>query len=295
MIDHTSSTDPSPLVNARVADDLSRVNMSGLLGYRSAALPTWCPGCGYYGIAHGITHALNAMSIDPARLVVVSGIGCAGRFPFFVNAYGFHTVHGRAVPIGCGVKMANPELTVLIVGGDGDGFGIGGGHIPHAIRRNVNVTYIVFDNAIYGLTKGQASPTTPAGQTTGTSPFGTVEDRINPALMCLGYGASFLGTGYAGFPDQLAPLIQAAVAHRGFSILIVTTPCITFDHTNITYDRFRSRWEPVPPDHDPSDLHRAVDLVLSGKHLTGILFQDTRPDWEARQQGLRDRITRTGD
>ncbi|HPQ40424.1 MAG TPA: thiamine pyrophosphate-dependent enzyme [bacterium] len=280
----------SPMINRRVAEDLANVNRSGLLEYRSDALPTWCPGCGYYGIAHGLTHAMNRLQLDPAHLVVVSGIGCAGRFPFFVNGYGFHAVHGRAVPIACGVKMARPDLTVLVVGGDGDGFGIGGGHIPHAVRRNVDITYIIFNNAIYGLTKGQASPTTPRGQTTGTSPFGAVEDAMNPVTMCLAYGVSFLGTGYAGEPDALAGLFQAAVAHRGFSLVIVTTPCITFDHQNITYDRFRDLFEPVPETHDPTDYRAAMDLAMSGRYFTGVLFRDTRPDWETRQQEIRNRL-----
>ena len=280
----------APLTNAQVNDDLAAVNSSGLLEYRSDALPTWCPGCGYYGIAHGLTQALNSLNVDTKDLVVISGIGCAGRFPFFVNGYGFHTVHGRAVPIACGVKMARPDLTVLAVGGDGDGFGIGGGHIAHAIRRNVDVTYIIFDNGIYGLTKGQASPTTPVGQTTGTSPYGTVEDNLNPVLMCLSYGASFLGTGYAGRPDELATLFRQAVDHKGFSMVIVTTPCITFDHVNITYDRFRDCWEPIPEEHDITDFKASVNLAMSGRFFSGVMFQSDRPDWESRQKQLRETV-----
>lgn len=285
-------TPPSttPFINTRVAQDLEQMNRSGLLNYRSDTLPTWCPGCGYYGITHGLTKALNGLEINPADLVVVSGIGCAGRFPFFVNGYGFHAVHGRAIPIACGVKMARPELSVLVVGGDGDGFGIGGGHIPHAIRRNVDITYIIFNNGIYGLTKGQASPTTPRGQTTGTSPFGAVEDEMNPVMMCLAYGASFLGTGYAGQPDVLASLFTAAMEHKGFSVVIITTPCITFDHVNITYDRFRDLFEPVPDAHDPCDFKAAMNLAMSDRHFSGVLFRDARPDWEERQQQIRDSL-----
>lgn len=284
------SPQSEPIMNLEVSQDLEAVNRSGLLEYRSEALPTWCPGCGYYGITHGLTNALNAQEINTSDLVVVSGIGCAGRFPFFVNGYGFHSVHGRAVPIACGVKMARPELTVLAVGGDGDGFGIGGGHISHAIRRNVDITYIVFDNGIYGLTKGQASPTTPTGQTTGTSPYGVVEERIDPVVMCLAYGASFLGTGYAGQPNELATLFNAAINHKGFSMVIVTTPCITFDHVNITYDSFREKWEPIPEDHDPTNLKAAMNLAMTGRYFSGVLHQDKRPDWETRQQVIRDSL-----
>ncbi len=276
-----------PVLNKRVASGLSHVNSDGLLNYRSHALPTWCPGCGYYGITHGLTQAMNTLNIPNENLVVVSGIGCAGRMPFFVNGYGFHSIHGRALPIASGVKMASPELTVLCVGGDGDGFGIGGGHIAHVIRRNVDLTYIVFDNSIYGLTKGQASPTTPKGQVTSTSPFGTAEDPINPALISLAYNVSFLATGYAGDPDILNTIFQKALAHRGFSMIIVTTPCITFDHVNVTWNDFRDRFEPIPSGHNTGDIAAAMQLAISGKNYNGVLYQDDRPDWETRQKAIR--------
>ncbi|MBN1879020.1 2-oxoacid:ferredoxin oxidoreductase subunit beta [bacterium] len=292
MTDQEKSFSDTPLVNTRIASDLAEVNMSGLLDYRSHALPTWCPGCGYYGITHGLTLALKDLKIPNENLVIVSGIGCAGRLPFFVKGYGFHTVHGRALPIASGVKMASPDLTVLVVGGDGDGFGIGGGHIPHVIRRNVDLTYILFDNSIYGLTKGQASPTTPRGQVTSTSPFGTLEDPINPYLMVLAYGASFLATGFAGHPDNLANIFREAVNHRGFSMIIVTTPCITFDHVNVTYDRFRGLFEPIPADHDTGDLQAAMNLVASGRRFDGILYQASRPTWTERLDSIRGEIKR---
>lgn len=281
--DHATS---SPLLNSRTVSDLADINASGLLEYRSPALPTWCPGCGYYGIAHGLTSALKELAIPNENLVLVSGIGCAGRMPFFINGYGFHTVHGRALPIASGVKMARPELTVLVVGGDGDGFGIGGGHIPHVIRRNVDLTYIVFDNSIYGLTKGQASPTTPRGQVTSTSPFGTIEDPIDPVLLTLSYGCSFLATGFAGHPASLAGIFREAIGHPGFSMIIVTTPCITFDHVNVTYDRYRDVFEPVPDNHDPGSFRSAMELVLSGRRFNGVLFRQERPTWSERQKNL---------
>ena len=140
-------------------EKLEQIQESGRLDYRSGSLPTWCPGCGYYSMTEGVTNALNALQLDNKDVVCVSGIGCASRFPFFVDVYGFHTLHGRTLPVATGIKTANDNLTVVVVGGDGDGFAIGGGHIPHAAKRNVDLTYLLFDNGIYGLTKGQTSPT----------------------------------------------------------------------------------------------------------------------------------------
>ncbi len=272
-----------PAINADVMFHLDKVNQSGILNYRSDALPTWCPGCGYYGITLALTHALNQLNVENKNLVIVSGIGCAGRYPFFVNGYGFHTVHGRAVPIASGVKMANPDLMVIAVGGDGDGLGIGGGHLPHAIRRNIDITYILFDNGIYGLTKGQASPTTPNGQITHTTPYGNPDHPINPILLGLSYRVSFLGAGYAGLPHALTPVFTEALRHRGFSLVIVTTPCITFDRVNITYDRYRDVWKPVPPTHNISDLKSVMALAMDGNHYHGVLYREERPTWSDTQ------------
>ncbi len=283
----------APLLNRGVASRLDRVVDSGLLDYRSEALPTWCPGCGYYGITHALAAALTERGIENRNLVVVSGIGCAGRYPFFFKGYGFHGVHGRALPIAGGVKIARPDLTVLVVGGDGDGLGIGGGHLPHAIRRNIDVTYILFDNGIYGLTKGQSSPTTPQGQRTGTHPYGNPDTPLDPVVLGLGYRASFLATGYAGEPDELAPIFARALAHRGFSFVPVVTPCVTFDAVNITWDRMREGWQPVPADHDPTDLTAALNLALDENRYYGVLycepdrptFADAEADTAARAAG----------
>ena len=251
-----------PLLDSKVAFDLGAVKQSGILGYRSDALPTWCPGCGYYGITLAITKALRALEIPNRNLVVISGIGCAGRYPFFVKGYGLHATHGRALPIASGVKAANPELTVLVIGGDGDGMAIGGGHLPHAIRRNVDITYLMFDNGIYGLTKGQTSPTTPSGQITGTHPYGNPDAPLNPLALGLAYRGSFVAGGYAAEHRPLAEIIRRAIAHRGFSFVSMVTPCITFDRVNITYDRLREAWQPVPAAHDATDHAAAMRLAL---------------------------------
>jgi len=273
--------DQPPVLNAEVSSELERVRKSGILQYRTDALPIWCPGCGYYGITHGLTNALNVLEIENRNLVVISGIGCAGRFPFFVNGYGFHAIHGRALPVACGVKISSPEFTVVAITGDGDALAIGGGHLPHAIRRNVDITMILFDNGIYGLTKGQSSPTTPQGQVTGTHPYGNPDAPLNPLLLALAYGASFVGSGYAGEPHALGELMKQALSHRGFSFVCVVSPCVTFDHVNITYDRMREKWYPVPNDHDTRDRRAAMDLALAEDiNFYGLLYQDDRATWD---------------
>ena len=159
--------------------------------YKTGVEPIWCPGCGDFGVLASFYNALGELRIDPIRTVVASGIGCSGRFPAYVHAYGFHGVHGRVLPLATGIKAGNPDLLVLAVGGDGDAFSIGAGHLPHAARRNVDITYVVMDNEIYGLTKGQPSPTSPTGMKRKASPSGSMDTAINPLLMTLAYNASF--------------------------------------------------------------------------------------------------------
>ncbi len=259
-------------------DKLAERRASGRLEYRSQVLPTWCPGCGYFSIAEGVTAALTELKVPKKNCVVVSGIGCASRFPFFMDTYGFHTLHGRALPVATGIKLANEALTVLVVGGDGDGFAIGGGHIPHAARRNVDLTYILFDNGIYGLTKGQTSPTSALGFTTSTSPFSNHDRPLNPLLMLLSYGAGWVGQAYAGHPDHLAAMISAAIAHRGFSYLHVISPCVTFDKTDRTYKNMDAVVRALPEEHDPSDLEAAMHLAMrSERPALGLFYREERP------------------
>ncbi|MBF0294915.1 MAG: 2-oxoacid:ferredoxin oxidoreductase subunit beta [Magnetococcales bacterium] len=267
-----------PIKPVFVDEKLREVQESGRLAYRSHALPTWCPGCGYFAIVEGVTHACNAMNIPRDQAVVVSGIGCSSRFPFFVDLYGFHTLHGRALPVATGIKTANDHLTVLAVGGDGDGFAIGGGHIAHAAKRNVDITYILFDNGIYGLTKGQTSPTSAVGLRTSTSPFDNPERPLNPLLMLLSYGVSWLGQAYAGRPDHLRAMIAAAIAHRGFSYLHILSPCVTFDKTSRTYVNLGLQVRDLPPGHDPTDLMAAMQLARDTDHpALGLFYHQTRP------------------
>src|SRR5512135_2592961 len=227
--------------------------------YKSSVKPIWCPGCGDFGVLSAFYKALADLQVDPCNAVIVSGIGCSGRFPAFVEAYGFHGVHGRALPLATGVKMANPNLTVCVVGGDGDAFSIGAGHVPHAARRNVDITYIVMDNEIYGLTKGQPSPTSPMGMEKKASPYGTVDSPIDPIQMALAYNASFVARGFSSKPKEVTELIKAAMTHKGFSFVQVLSPCVTFYDT---YDHFKQITAPMPEGHDPSDRGKAMTLAM---------------------------------
>ena len=259
-------------------DRLRVVEDSGKLEYRSKALPTWCPGCGYFSVVEGVPLTMKALGLDPKNTVVVSGIGCSSRFPFFLNTYGFHTLHGRALPVATGVKVANESLNVIAVGGDGDGFAIGGGHVPHAARRNVDMTYLLLDNGIYGLTKGQTSPTSALGLRTPTTPFENLESPLNPLLMVLSYGATWVGQASAGRPEHLYEMLRLAVAHRGFSYLHVLSPCVTFDKTSRTCKSLEMTVHDIPKEHDPHDLSAAMAIAMHQEVPTvGLLYETTRP------------------
>ena len=243
--------------------------------YKSDVHPIWCPGCGDFGVLSSFYKAISEMHIPPEQLTVVSGIGCSSRFPAFVHAYGFHGTHGRALPLATGVKMANPELVVVTVGGDGDAFSIGMGHIPHVIRRNVDITYIVMDNEIYGLTKGQASPTSPVGMERKASPYGTVEQPLNPLLLAIAAGASWVGRGFSSKPKEMTELIKQAIQHKGFSFLQVYSPCTTFYDTNA---HFKQVTKPLPADHDTHDKMSAMKYAMDEESLyLGVYYQEDRP------------------
>ena len=247
-------------------------------GYKTDEHPIWCPGCGDFGVLASLYTALAGLKINSKDLVVVSGIGCSGRTPGFIKSYGFHSVHGRVLPVALGVKLANSALHVIGVGGDGDGFAIGGGHIPHAARRNPDMTYIVMDNATYGLTKGQYSPTSPTGFQAGSTPYGNIEQPLNPLAMLIAYGATFIGQGYSGKPKELSDLITKAMEHKGFAFLNVISPCITFYNT---YKVIPPRLAEVPKDHDPANRAKAFELALQTDQLRlGVFYQVRQPTFE---------------
>lgn len=255
--------------------------------YKSGVKPIWCPGCGDYGVLSAFYKALADMNMDPANTVLVSGIGCSGRFPAFVEAYGFHGVHGRALPLATGVKMANPNLTVVVAGGDGDAFSIGAGHLPHAARRNVDLTYIVMDNQIYGLTKGQPSPTSPHGMEKKAAPYGSPDSPINPILMALAYGATFVARGFSSRPKDVTELIKQGIRHKGFAFIQVYSPCVTF---NDTFEHFRGLTKDLPVDYDPSNKPAAIERAMSLDPLyLGVYYREERPTYDAQITGVREK------
>lgn len=260
----------------RLAAQVAGIREARTFAVRSGNLPTWCPGCGYFGIHQGLNNAIRQLGLPHHEVVTVSGIGCAGRYPFFVDTYGLHTVHGRALPVATGVKMANPALTVFAVGGDGDGLGIGGGHLPHIARRDVDVNYLLFDNSIYGLTKGQPSPSSPLGTKTKASPQGSTDAPLNGTLMALAYGASFVARLFAGDPDAITRALMEGVRHKGFSFFHLYTSCVTFDKSFKTWDHLKKWVHPIPEDHDPSDRKQAMSLVIEDDFCLGILYRRER-------------------
>ncbi len=257
--------------------------------FKSDLRPVWCPGCGDYGVLNPFLQALVVTGKDPKNTVIVSGIGCSGRFPYFCSTYGFHGVHGRSVPTALGMKAAAPELDVFCVGGDGDGLGIGGGHLPHAARKNPDMTYILINNNIYGLTKGQSSPTSPIAMTSKTAPFGNVEDPLNPVEMLLAYDTSFIGVGYSGKPKMLKEIFVQAIEHRGFSVVLVHSPCVSFNK-EITGDVMSSMFAELPEDHDAADKRQAYDYAMDAARMwTGVLYRQERPALQDRVEDQRER------
>jgi len=254
--------------------------------YRSELKPIWCPGCGDYGVLQAIYRALAALGRPPHEIAFVSGIGCSSRIPGYTTAYGFNSVHGRALPIAQGIKIANPDLLVLVAGGDGDGFSIGGGHLAHAVRRNLDLTYVVMDNQIYGLTKGQLSPTSPRGLKSVTSPFGSFEDPINPLLHMLGYGCRFVAQGTPADMAGLTAVIEEAIRYPGFAFVNVQSPCVTFGEPEQQLRAHKEGMQPLSAlGHDQSDRLKAMALAQEyGRALhTGVFYRqaDPPPTYEA--------------
>ena len=240
--------------------------------------PDWCPGCGDFGVLAAVQKALVDLQIPNHQIVTVSGIGCSSNFPGFIETYGMHTLHGRSLPVATGMKMANPDLTVLVTGGDGDGLGIGGNHLTHTIRRNVDLTYIIMDNQIYGLTTGQTSPTSRLGMKTKSTPFGNIEGPIYPITMALAAGATFVARGFSGDQKHLTDLIKQAIQHKGFSFLDVFSPCVTYNKDN-TFQWFRPRVKRLEDDasYDASNWIGAMEKsTIWGEEIPiGKFFERT--------------------
>ena len=245
--------------------------------------PDWCPGCGDFGVLKSVKMAAAKAGVAPKDLVIVSGIGCSSNLPGYVHAYGVHSLHGRAVAVASGIRLANTSLKVVITGGDGDGYGIGIGHFIHAMRRNLNLTYVVMDNQIYGLTTGQASPTTMKGQRTKSTPLGNVELPINPLALALVSGATYVARGYSAEPNHLADLIAGGIQHKGFALIDVFSPCVTYNKVN-TFAYFKKRVYKLEAEkgYDSNNVSAAMERSAEwGDRIPiGLLYKDDQPTYE---------------
>lgn len=247
--------------------------------------PIWCPGCGDFGVLTALQKAAANLALDPSRTVLATGIGCSGNITAYFRTYGIHGIHGRVLPLATGVKVANPDLTVIAAGGDGDGFGIGLSHFLHASRRNVDITYVVMDNQVYGLTKGQTSSTAASDMSTKASPLGPLAMPLNPLALALSAGATFVAQGYSSNQKELVDLIERGIRHKGFSFINVQSPCVTYNLVN-TFEWFKDNIQAVT--HDPKDWNAAMAVANDrGAVPTGLLFQTQRPTFEAMSHPLK--------
>jgi 2-oxoglutarate ferredoxin oxidoreductase subunit beta len=246
--------------------------------FKSAVKPVWCPGCGDFGVLSSITKTLAELNLRPENVAIISGIGCSSRIPAYVNSYGFHGVHGRALPLATGLKVSRPDLTVIVTGGDGDGFSIGGNHFLHACRRNVDMTYIVMDNQVYGMTKGQASPTTEPNWAKGKlTPGGPGINPFFPLVIALASGANYIARASSGDPNGTAQILAEAIAHPGFSFVQILSPCVTFRPEQRDWKKVM-RPAPVEVTDDPA---RAARRLMSDDGLnTGCLYKGSRKPFQ---------------
>ncbi|MGD2206582.1 MAG: 2-oxoacid:ferredoxin oxidoreductase subunit beta [Anaerolineae bacterium] len=256
--------------------------------YASPVKPTWCPGCGDFGILAAVKQGLVKAELAPHKVLVVTGIGCGSKLPDYANANGFLTLHGRPLPVATGARLANPNLKVLTIHGDGDSMGLGMGHFIHTARRNIEIVDIIQNNQIYGLTKGQYSPTSDAGFITSTSPDGAIEMAANPLALALAAGGTFIARGFAGEVKGLAEIIALAVQHKGYALVDILQPCVTFNRKN-TYDWYRERvYDVAETDHDPGDRTAAFQKALEwGDRIPlGVIYQTRLPTYEEQIPGL---------
>lgn len=283
--------------------------------YKSTYISDWCPGCGDFGILNSVQMALSDLQIPPWQAAIVSGIGCSGKTPHFINSYGVHTLHGRTLPFAIGAKLSNPDLTVIAVGGDGDGYGIGAGHFVNTGRRNVDMTYVVFNNGVYGLTKGQASPTLHRGEKTKSLAHPNINDSINPLTVALSAGYTFIARGYSYDVKHLKELIAKGIQHKGMALIDILQPCPTYNNINtkewyegVTYDEKGNKVKSDPriykleesgydgtvknPNNIEEMEHKIATAFLKAQEWgdripTGVLYQIKLPTYTDR---LKERI-----
>ncbi len=252
--------------------------------YKSDYKPVWCPGCGDFSVLGAITRTLASLQLPPHEVAIVSGIGCSSRIPAYTTCYGFHGVHGRALAAGTGLKVARPDLTVLVTGGDGDAYSIGGNHFMHACRRNVDLTYIVMDNHVYGMTKGQASPTTEPDWDNKLTPGGTGIRSFHPLVIALASGASFVARAFSGDLVGTAEIIAQAIQHPGFSFIEILSPCVTFRPEQREWKQ-QVRPAAVDPTDDAARAARRI-MTDDGFNI-GVLYKGSRPAYTQRRGGVR--------
>ncbi len=244
--------------------------------------PTWCGGCGLFGIFAALKKAAVSLDLDPEELVIVTGIGCHGRLNNYFKSYGFHTLHGRTLPLASGIKLSNPTLPVIGISGDGDAYSIGLGHFIHALRRNISLTNLVVDNRLYALTQGQTSPTSDLGYVSVSAPYGTKEFPLDGPRLALASGGTFIARGFSGDPKQLASLIEKGMTHKGFSFIEVLSPCVTHNKV-ITSQWFRENIARVDedPKYDPKNKTQAWKKLSSkGKIPVGLIYVENKPSYE---------------
>lgn len=245
-------------MEARGADRAAPRAPLTIKDFKGKAEPDWCPGCGDFGVLSALKMALAELGIRPHEAMVISGIGCSSNLPGYISTYGMHTLHGRALSVATGAQLANHELKIMVTGGDGDGYGIGGNHFLHSMRRNVDLTYIVMNNQIYGLTTGQVSPTSVKGMKTKSTPQGSAENPIMPIPLAIAAGATYVARAYTGQVKHMVELIKGAIEHKGFALIDALSPCVTFNHDN-THEFFKVRTKKLEEmGHDPSDFAAAM-------------------------------------
>ena len=245
----TKSTIPEPFERPRAT----------VKDFKGRVEPDWCPGCGDFGVLSAMKQAIAELGLYPHQVMVISGIGCSSNLPGFINTYGMHTLHGRALAVATGAQLANHELKIIATGGDGDGYGIGGNHFVHTMRRNVDLTYIVMNNQVYGLTTGQISPTSTKGMKTKSTPTGSVENPINPVPLAIAAGATYVARGFTGQVKHLVELIKGGIQHKGFALIDAFSPCVTFNHDN-SHDFFKQRTKKLEDiGHDPTNFAAAME------------------------------------
>lgn len=247
--------------------------------FKSDLKPVWCPGCGDFAVLSSVQRALAAAGCAPHETILVSGIGCSSRLPGYVETYGINSLHGRALPIATGAKLAAPRMTVVAVGGDGDGLAIGGNHFLHASRRNVDIAYFMMDNEIYGLTKGQTAPTTPAGDKTKSTHYGNPEPAVDPCELAISFGATWVGRAFSGDLKGTVELMVKALSHRGFAFLNVMSPCVTWRGDD-QFKTLKAKQRQLPEDHDPTSRPAALAYTREAEFMTtGVLYEVAEPSF----------------